>query len=83
LEFRGDLDIDLESTDKMKPRFDLVSFLNDCEDMKYFNFFKFSCSLPLSTSISRGVLAVELQYRIKWHNFPRTVESSFFGLLAS
>jgi len=80
LEFRGDLDIDLESTDKMKPRFDLVSFLNDCEDMKYFNF---SCSLLLSASISRGVLAVELQYHIKWRHFPRTVESSFFGLLAS
>jgi hypothetical protein len=72
---RGDLDTDLEPTDKMKPRLDLVSFLNGCEDMKYFDFFKIF--FVQSTSISRGVLAVEL------HNFPRTVESSFFGLLAS
>jgi hypothetical protein len=48
----------------MKPRLNLVSFLNGCEGMKYFNSFKFSCSLLLSTSISRGVLAVAISHQM-------------------
>jgi len=73
---RGDLDIDLEPTDKMKPRLDLVSFLNGCEGMKYFDFLKyFLFSLHLS-----AVVCWQLNFNITSNGVFFHVQSSLLSL---
>ena len=55
----------------MKPRLDLVFFWTAVKTWNILIFLNISVQ---STSINRGVLTVELQYHIKWHNFPRTID---------